>query len=136
MLIANQPNLREVTAFPLNQQAQELLGAPSPVDDKQLKELHLHRRSPRASVCARSASTPVWPPPRPPGLAPRRPIEARRPPHRSAGRAGPPPAVPQGVVVYEPPRGRFGLEPRFRGRLHAVRYPTAESDPPQICYSN
>jgi aspartyl-tRNA synthetase len=42
MLIANQPNLREVTAFPLNQQAQELLlGAPSPVDDKQLKELHL-----------------------------------------------------------------------------------------------
>jgi aspartyl-tRNA synthetase len=42
MLIAHQPNLREVTAFPLNQQAQELLlGAPSPVDDKQLKELHL-----------------------------------------------------------------------------------------------
>ena len=42
MLIAKVPNLREVTAFPLNQQAQELLlGAPSPVDDKQLKELHL-----------------------------------------------------------------------------------------------
>jgi aspartyl-tRNA synthetase len=42
MLIANQPNLREVTAFPLNQQAEELLlGAPSPVHDKQLKELHL-----------------------------------------------------------------------------------------------
>ncbi len=42
MLIANQPNIREVTAFPLNQQAQELLlGAPSPVDDRQLKELHL-----------------------------------------------------------------------------------------------
>jgi aspartyl-tRNA synthetase len=42
MLIANQPNLREITAFPLNQQAQELLlGAPSPVDEKQLKELHL-----------------------------------------------------------------------------------------------
>jgi aspartyl-tRNA synthetase len=42
MLIANQPNLREVTAFPLNQQAQELLlGAPSPVDDRQLKELNL-----------------------------------------------------------------------------------------------
>jgi aspartyl-tRNA synthetase len=42
MLIANQPNLREVTAFPLNQQAEELLlGAPSPVDDKQLKELNL-----------------------------------------------------------------------------------------------
>jgi aspartyl-tRNA synthetase len=42
MLLANVPNLREVTAFPLNQQAQELLlGAPSPVDDRQLKELHL-----------------------------------------------------------------------------------------------
>jgi aspartyl-tRNA synthetase len=42
MLIADQPNLREVTAFPLNQQAQELLlGAPSAVDDRQLKELHL-----------------------------------------------------------------------------------------------
>jgi aspartyl-tRNA synthetase len=42
MLIADTPNLREVTAFPLNQQAQELvLGAPSPVDERQLKELHL-----------------------------------------------------------------------------------------------
>jgi aspartyl-tRNA synthetase len=42
MLIADQPNLREVTAFPLNQQAEELLlGAPSPVDERQLKELHL-----------------------------------------------------------------------------------------------
>jgi aspartyl-tRNA synthetase len=42
MLIADQPNLREVTAFPLNQQAEELLlGAPSSVDDRQLKELHL-----------------------------------------------------------------------------------------------
>jgi aspartyl-tRNA synthetase len=42
MLLARTPNLREVTAFPLNQQAQELtLGAPSPVDEKQLKELNL-----------------------------------------------------------------------------------------------
>ena len=42
MLMRGQPNLREVTAFPLNQQAQELmLGAPSPVDDKQLRELNL-----------------------------------------------------------------------------------------------
>ncbi|MGH6901024.1 MAG: aspartate--tRNA ligase, partial [Geminicoccaceae bacterium] len=42
MLIADQPNLREVTAFPLNQQAEELLlGAPSAVDERQLKELHL-----------------------------------------------------------------------------------------------
>jgi hypothetical protein len=44
VLIANQPNLREITAFPLHQQGQEqLLGALSPVDDSQLKELHLQR---------------------------------------------------------------------------------------------
>jgi aspartyl-tRNA synthetase len=42
MLLADTPNLREVTAFPLNQQAQEMvLGAPSPVEERQLKELHL-----------------------------------------------------------------------------------------------
>ncbi|HEX2527649.1 MAG TPA: aspartate--tRNA ligase [Geminicoccus sp.] len=42
MLLADTPNIREVTAFPLNQQAQELLlGAPSPVNEKQLKELNI-----------------------------------------------------------------------------------------------
>ena len=42
MLLADTPNLREVTAFPLSQRAEELLlGAPGPVGDKQLKELHL-----------------------------------------------------------------------------------------------
>ena len=42
MLLADTPNLREVTAFPLNQQAQELLlGAPSPASERQLKELHI-----------------------------------------------------------------------------------------------
>jgi aspartyl-tRNA synthetase len=42
MLLANTENLREVIAFPMNQQAQELLlGAPAPVSEKQLKELHL-----------------------------------------------------------------------------------------------
>jgi aspartyl-tRNA synthetase len=42
MLLADTPNIREVTAFPLNQQAQELLlGAPSTVSDKQLKELNI-----------------------------------------------------------------------------------------------
>jgi aspartyl-tRNA synthetase len=40
MLLANEPNIREVIAFPLNQSAQDLLmGAPSNVSDKQLKEL-------------------------------------------------------------------------------------------------
>lgn len=42
MLLADEPNIREVIAFPMNQQAQDLLmGAPSYVEDKQLKELHI-----------------------------------------------------------------------------------------------
>jgi aspartyl-tRNA synthetase len=42
MLLARTPNLREITAFPLNQQAQELvLGAPGTVDDRQLRELNI-----------------------------------------------------------------------------------------------
>ena len=40
MLLANQKNIREVTLFPLNQNAQDLLmDAPSDIPDKQLKEL-------------------------------------------------------------------------------------------------
>jgi aspartyl-tRNA synthetase len=40
MLLANEPNIREVIAFPMNQQAEDLMmGAPSFVSDKQLKEL-------------------------------------------------------------------------------------------------
>ena len=43
MLIANEPNIREVTLFPMNQQAQDLLmSAPSEVNPSQLKELFLH----------------------------------------------------------------------------------------------
>ncbi len=42
MLLANEKNIREVTLFPLNQNAQDLLmGSPSEVDDKQLKELNI-----------------------------------------------------------------------------------------------
>ncbi len=42
MLLAQEPNLREVIAFPMNQHAEDLLmGAPSVVSDKQLKELHI-----------------------------------------------------------------------------------------------
>lgn len=42
MMLANEPNLREVIAFPLNQQAQDLMmNAPGTVSDAQLKELHL-----------------------------------------------------------------------------------------------
>ena len=40
MLLANQENIREITLFPMNQNAQDLMmKAPSKVEDKQLKEL-------------------------------------------------------------------------------------------------
>ncbi len=42
MLLANEKNIREVTMFPMNQNAQDLMmNAPSSIDDKQLKELNL-----------------------------------------------------------------------------------------------
>jgi aspartyl-tRNA synthetase len=42
MLLAGEKNIREVTLFPLNQNAQDLLmNAPSEVDEKQLKELNI-----------------------------------------------------------------------------------------------
>ncbi|MFN7177529.1 MAG: amino acid--tRNA ligase-related protein, partial [Thermaurantiacus sp.] len=42
MLIADEPNLREVVAFPMNQKAEDLMmGAPSEVTERQLKELHI-----------------------------------------------------------------------------------------------
>jgi aspartyl-tRNA synthetase len=54
MQIAEEPNLREVIAFPLTQTAQDLMmNAPSTVSDKQLKELGLR----------------IAPPPEPPGGA-------------------------------------------------------------------
>jgi aspartyl-tRNA synthetase len=45
MLLANEPNIRETIAFPLNGNAQDLLmGAPSEVDEARLRELHLSIR--------------------------------------------------------------------------------------------
>jgi aspartyl-tRNA synthetase len=42
MLLVGAKNLREVTLFPMNQQANDLLmGAPSEVLPKQLRELHI-----------------------------------------------------------------------------------------------
>ncbi len=42
MLLAGTPNIREVIAFPLNQQARDLMmGAPSPMTSERLEELHL-----------------------------------------------------------------------------------------------
>ena len=44
MLLADEPNIREVTLFPLNQQAQDpMMGAPAPVPDGRLAELSIRR---------------------------------------------------------------------------------------------
>jgi aspartyl-tRNA synthetase len=48
MLLCGAENLRDVTMFPLNQQAEDLLmGAPSEVSAKQLRELHIKLNLPR-----------------------------------------------------------------------------------------
>lgn len=51
MLLADEPNIREVIAFPLNQQAQDLMmDAPSAVSEKQLKELHIKLDLPKKAT--------------------------------------------------------------------------------------
>src|SRR5262249_38626959 len=47
MLLAHEPNLREVVAFPMNQKAEDLLmGAPAPVPEERLRELHIRMAPP------------------------------------------------------------------------------------------
>jgi aspartyl-tRNA synthetase len=47
MLLAGEPNIREVIAFPKTQAARDLMAdAPSPVEDDQLRELHLRIERP------------------------------------------------------------------------------------------
>jgi aspartyl-tRNA synthetase len=58
MLLADEPNIREVIGFPMNQRAQDLLmGAPAAVTPQQLRELHIKVNAPP-------------PPPPPPPVAP------------------------------------------------------------------
>ncbi|MDP3371878.1 MAG: aspartate--tRNA ligase [Candidatus Paracaedibacteraceae bacterium] len=48
MLLADEPNIREVIVFPMNQQAQDLMmKAPSAVEPDRLKELHLQVNLPK-----------------------------------------------------------------------------------------
>jgi aspartyl-tRNA synthetase len=48
MLLAQEPNLREVIAFPMTQNAEDLLmNAPAPVSERQLRELHIRLAEPR-----------------------------------------------------------------------------------------
>ena len=47
-ILCGQPSIREVIAFPKTAQAVDLMaGAPSPVDDQQLRELHIRLATPK-----------------------------------------------------------------------------------------
>ena len=51
MLLCGAQNLREITLFPMNQRAEDLLmGAPSPAEFKQLRELHIRVVEPQAKA--------------------------------------------------------------------------------------
>ncbi|MBI1215875.1 MAG: aspartate--tRNA ligase [Alphaproteobacteria bacterium] len=53
MFLADEPNVREVIAFPMNQQAEDLLmGAPTTADQQQLKDVHIKLDLPKPQVKA------------------------------------------------------------------------------------
>ncbi|MGZ8360034.1 MAG: amino acid--tRNA ligase-related protein, partial [Allosphingosinicella sp.] len=59
MLLADEPNLREVVLFPMNQRAEDLMmGAPGEVTMKQLRELHI-RIVPPSGTAARDPARAV-----------------------------------------------------------------------------
>ena len=48
MLLKDEENIREVIAFPMNSNAQDLLlGAPNTVSEQQLREVHIRLRRPQ-----------------------------------------------------------------------------------------
>ena len=57
MLLADEPNIREVICFPLNQQAQDLMmQAPSPTTPDRLKELHIKLDLPKPKAGVKPAA--------------------------------------------------------------------------------
>jgi len=49
MLIADEPNIREVILFPMNGKAEDLMmNAPSEVDETALRELHIRKQLPKS----------------------------------------------------------------------------------------
>lgn len=61
MLLADEPNIREVIAFPMTQKAEDLLmGAPNTASEKQMRELHiLHTPSARKLLAGESGEAEV-----------------------------------------------------------------------------
>ncbi|MFZ4409176.1 MAG: aspartate--tRNA ligase, partial [Paracraurococcus sp.] len=58
MLLAEEPNLREVNLFPMNQQGEELMmGSPSPVEEARTRELHIRTVLPPAKPSAEKPAT-------------------------------------------------------------------------------
>jgi aspartyl-tRNA synthetase len=59
MFLADEPNVREVIAFPMNQQAEDLLmGAPSEADTHQLRDVHIKLDLPK-KIAADEKAEPV-----------------------------------------------------------------------------
>jgi aspartyl-tRNA synthetase len=58
MLLAGEPNIREVVLFPMNQRAEDLMmGAPGEVSAKQLRELHIRVVEPAGTATKDPAQT-------------------------------------------------------------------------------
>jgi aspartyl-tRNA synthetase len=62
MLLAGEPNIREVVLFPMNQRAEDLMmGAPSEVSAKQLRELNIRIAEPAGAAPKKDAAAAVAP---------------------------------------------------------------------------
>ncbi|MGW4052069.1 aspartate--tRNA ligase [Streptomyces sp. NPDC004779] len=60
MLLADEPNIRETIAFPLNGNAQDLMmGAPTELDETRLRELNIQLRKPVEKPSAKTDDRPV-----------------------------------------------------------------------------
>jgi aspartyl-tRNA synthetase len=62
MLLAGEPNIREVVLFPMNQRAEDLMmGAPGVVSAKQLRELHIRLVEPAGAAANKDPAKVVAP---------------------------------------------------------------------------
>ena len=123
MLMTGAESLRDVIAFPKTQRAQDLLtNAPSAVDEKQLRELHIRLRN------AQPAATPE--PGAPCGRRAASQARATR-----ACRCAEPFKIPESVlvVIHTPALRRAADRARRRARLLAERDRLARTRPTSRC---